>query len=394
MDLKSIKQEESAYLMPVYGRFDIAISSGKGAVAADESGREYIDFGAGIGVNSLGYSDSGWASAVSVQAAKLQHTSNLYYSEVQINLAKRLCGLSGMGKAFFCNSGAEANECAIKLCRKYSFDKYGEGRDRIITLQNSFHGRTVTTLSATGQEAFHNYFFPFTEGFGFAPAGDIDTLRELSDSTVCGIMIELIQGEGGVLPLEEDYVKAVRALCDERDILLIVDEVQTGISRTGSVFCYEQYDIIPDIVTLAKGLGGGLPIGACLCSNRLGNVLSAGTHGTTYGGNPVVCAGANYVLEKVTDKAFLEDVVKKGETIRDAVKKMPGVAEVRGKGLITGISLKAGEARKIAEQCLSNGLIILTAKTALRMLPPLNIPYDEIDRGLSILREVLDDNFE
>lgn len=389
MDLSEIKREEKTYLMPTYGRFDIAIESGHGAVAVGSDGREYIDFGSGIGVNSLGYANRGWARAVSHQAKQLQHTSNLYYSEVQVSLADRLCHAAEMSRVFFCNSGAEANECAIKLARKYSFDKYGPGRHQIITLCNSFHGRTITTLTATGQDSFHNYFYPFTEGFRYAPAGDFAALSDLAGDDTCAVLIELVQGEGGVLPLERDYVKQVAEFCAKRDILLMVDEVQTGVARTGSFFAYQHYWIKPDVVTAAKGLGGGLPIGACLASERLGEVLSPGMHGTTFGGNPVACAGASYVLEVVDHPDFLQSVAEKGDYIRRALETMPGVTEVRGLGLMLGAVLKKENAREVAEKALEHGLIVLTAKTVLRLLPPLTITYEEIDRGLAALRKTL-----
>ena len=389
MDFRTIQKMDQDYLMPTYGRFPVALEKGKGAVAVDCEGKEYVDFGSGIGVNSLGYAEPGWAKAVADQAARLQHTSNLYYSEAQVALAKRLCALSGMDKVFFCNSGAEANECAIKLARKFSFDTYGRGRGEIITLQNSFHGRTVTTLAATGQEVFHNFFFPFTEGFSYVPAGNITALEGAVTAATCAVMIELVQGEGGVCPLDKDYVKALRRFCDGHGLLLIVDEVQTGVGRTGSFYAYEQYDILPDIVTTAKGLGGGLPVGACLCAKRLGAVLSAGTHGTTYGGNPIACAAASYVLDRVSQPSFLKEVAEKGAYLREKIGQMPNVAAVRGLGMMLGVALEKGSARDVAAACLQKGLIVLTAKEVIRLLPPLNITYAEIDRGLTALREVL-----
>ena len=287
MTFEEIKNDEQEFMMHAYGRFNTALVSGKGATAYDSEGKEYIDFTSGIGVNSLGYCDEGWTNAVAKQAATLQHISNLYYSPLQTELSKKLCALSGMKRVFLCNSGAEANECAIKIARKYSFDKYGSGRQKIVTLVNSFHGRTVTTLAATGQDVFHNYFFPFTEGFVYAEANNTDSLKSCIDDEVCGIFIELVQGEGGVMPLEQSYVDEIAAVCREKDILLMVDEVQTGVSRTGTFYCYQGYGIEPDIVTSAKGLGGGLPIGACLCSEKAQDVIVPGTHGTTFGGNPI-----------------------------------------------------------------------------------------------------------
>lgn len=391
MTFDEIKDKEAEYLMPTYGRFQVALTEGKGAVAKDVNGKEYIDFTSGIGVNSLGYSDDGFVRAISQQAAKIQHMSNLYYNPLQSELAEKLCKLTGFSKVFFCNSGAEANECAIKLARKYSFEKYGKCRQKIITLINSFHGRTVTTLSATGQDVFHNYFFPFTEGFEYAEANNIDSVKSLVDDSVCAILIELIQGEGGVMPLEKSFVKEIEKICAERDILLLVDEVQTGVARTGSFYCYEQYGISPDAITSAKGLGGGLPIGACLCNKKLSKTLSAGTHGTTFGGNPVACAGALEVLSRVANDEFYKSVQEKGEYIKEKLNGMKNIKEVRGMGLMIGIVLENGDAKTVAARCVENGLLILTAKTLLRLLPPLNISYDEIDRGLSILKTILEE---
>ena len=292
MTFEQIKNDEQQYMMHTYGRFQTALVSGKGAVVKDVNDKEYIDFTSGIGVNSLGYCDEGWVKAVTEQASTLQHISNLYYSPLQTELSKKLCEITGMDKVFLCNSGAEANECAIKIARKYSFDKYGDGRRKILTLVNSFHGRTVTTLSATGQDVFHNYFFPFTGGFDYVKANDITDLKSHIDDEVCAVFIELIQGEGGVMPLSKEFVNAVSEVCKEKDILLLVDEVQTGVSRTGAVYCFQNYGIQPDVITSAKGLGGGVPIGACVCSKKLSDVMSAGTHGTTFGGNPIACAAA------------------------------------------------------------------------------------------------------
>lgn len=383
------KQQHDQALMATYGRFPVALVSGKGATATDDEGREYIDFGSGIGVNALGYGEPGWVAAVSEQAATLAHCSNLYYQPVQIALAKELCAATGMDRVFFANSGAEANECAIKLARKYSFDKYGEGRNRIITLQNSFHGRTVTTLSATGQDTFHQYFFPFTEGFAFVPANDTAALEAALDDTVCAVMLECVQGEGGVMPLDDAYLQAARALCTAKDIVLIVDEVQTGAGRTGKFLACEHAGVRPDVVTMAKGLGGGLPIGACLCAAPFAGVMTAGTHGSTFGGNPVVCAGARYMVKTLSDPAFLAKVRERGDRICRRLAAMPHVAEVRGRGMMIGIVLETGTAREVAQRCLENGLLILTAKTLLRLLPPLNITDDELERGLDILESVL-----
>jgi acetylornithine/N-succinyldiaminopimelate aminotransferase len=317
--------------------------------------------------------------------------SNYFYCKQASDLAEKLCTLTGFSKVCFANSGAEANECAIKVARKYSFDKYGAGRNEIISLRDSFHGRTVTTLSATGQDAFHNYFFPFTEGFKYANA-DIESVRkELSDKT-CAVLIECVQGEGGVNILDKDFVQQLRALCDERDIVLIVDEVQTGIGRTGKLFCYENFEIQPDLVTSAKGLGGGLPIGACLCTEKLGEVMQPSTHGSTFAANPVVCAGANYVLGKVADKDFLDEVNSKGKYLREKLLALDGVKSVRNLGLMVGIELTDKDAHDVAARCVENGLLIITAKSLLRMLPPLNISYSELDEAVEILEKTLKEN--
>lgn len=389
MDFTQVKNDEHQYLMPTYGRFDAALTHGKGAKAYDIDEKEYIDFTSGIGVNALGFCDDGWVKAVTEQALEIQHLSNLYYSPVQTRLAKTLCEKTGFDKVFFTNSGAEANECAIKLARKYSFETFDPSRTGIVCLKNSFHGRTITTLSATGQDVFHNYFFPFTGGFTFAEANDFNSVKACVNEETCAVMIELIQGEGGVCPLERDFVLSLYDYCKENALLLIVDEVQTGMGRTGKLYCYENYGITPDIITSAKGLGGGLPIGACLCSRELGGVLSAGTHGTTYGGNPIVCAGALEVLSRVGNGAFLEEVQKKGAYMREKLLKMDNVKDVRGMGMMLGVVLKDGGARDIAAKCVQNGLLILTAKTLLRLLPPLTITYEEIDRGLAILQSCL-----
>lgn len=386
------KEKDLKYIMHTYGRYDVALKSGKGAVAYDENGKKYIDVSSGIGVNSLGYCNDGWVEAVTKQAGTIQHMSNYFYSEQSSNLAEKLCNLTGLSKVCFGNSGAEANECAIKIARKYSFDKYGEGRNEIITLKNSFHGRTVTTLSATGQDVFHNYFFPFTEGFSYVEANDMNALKNAVNKNTCAVMLELIQGEGGVNILDKDYVQSLVKFCNENDILVIVDEVQTGIGRTGRLFAFENYEILPDLVTVAKGLGGGLPIGLCMCGEKLKDVMSPSTHGTTFGANPVVCAGANYVIDTITADGFLDEVNKKGAYIEEKVLKFENVKNVRRMGLMIGIELKSGNAHDIAVKCVENGLLIITAKDLLRMLPPLVITYDEIDEALKILENTLKEN--
>ena len=390
MSFDTLKTLHDGALMPTYGRFPTALERGSGATAYDTDGNAYIDFGSGIGVNSLGYCDEGFIEAVTAQLKTAQHFSNLYYNPTQIAFADDLCRRTDMARVFLCNSGAEANECAIKLARKYAFDRKGKGHSTILTLCNSFHGRTVTTLSATGQEAFHNYFFPFTEDFRYVNANDLPALEAQADDSVCAVMLECIQGEGGVLPMEDDYLRAVRALCDERGWLLIVDEVQTGIGRTGFLLACEAAGIKPDVVTLAKGLGGGLPIGACLCADKYKDVLSAGMHGSTFGGNPVVCAGAAYTLRVIDNPAFLQSVRQKGEHIRSRVSAMPHIRQVRGRGMMLGAVLEDGfAAKEVANACLQNGLLILTAKTLLRFLPPLTISDDELSRGLDILEKTL-----
>ncbi|MCL2089096.1 MAG: acetylornithine/succinylornithine family transaminase [Oscillospiraceae bacterium] len=385
--MNNIKQRYTN-VADTYGRFDVAITSGTNAIAFGEDGRQYIDLTSGIGVNSLGFCNKDWVKAVSDQAKVLNHVSNLYYTSPCAELAEKLCRITDCEKVFFANSGAEANECAIKAARKYSFDKYGRIRNKIITLVNSFHGRTVTTLSATGQDSMHNYFFPFTEGFEYIPAGDIEALKK-NIVGACAVMIELVQGEGGVLELDIKYVQKIIDLCRENDILIIADEVQTGVGRTGTFLCSEQYYLKPDIVTLAKGLGGGLPIGAALFGQKTAAVLGAGTHGSTYGGNPIACAGANCVVDKVSDPAFLKDVVLKSSAAVNAIKEIPQIKSVSGMGLMLGLELDGIDALTAAKKCAEAGLLILTAKNKLRILPPLTISQGELIKGLEILKEVL-----
>lgn len=389
MGFQEIRQQEAANMMPTYGRFPVALVSGKGAVAKDCDGKEYVDFTSGIGVNALGYCDDGWVKAVSQQAMTLQHVSNLYYNPVQTALAETLCRLTGFSKVFFGNSGAEANECAIKIARKYSHDTYGEGREEIVTLRNSFHGRTVTTLSATGQDGLHTNFAPFTEGFRYAETPDLEAVKACVTENTCAVMIEFIQGEGGVIPLPQEFVTALRAYCDEKNLLLLADEVQTGVGRTGALYAFQKFGVMPDVVTSAKGLGGGLPIGACLCGEKLAKVMDGGTHGSTFGGNPVVCAGALEVLSRVSDPAFLRDVEEKGAYLRARLEAMEGIESVRGMGMMLGAVLAEKEAKAVVTQCVREGLLLLTAKDKLRFLPPLTISYGELGRGLAILESVL-----
>ena len=388
MTFADIKKLDDEYIMHTYGRYPLAIDSGKSATCFAPDGKAYIDFTSGIGVNSMGFSDPGWVAAVTAQLHKFQHISNLYYTEPCVLAAKLLCEKSGMKKVFFGNSGAEANEGVIKAARKYSFQKYGQGRSTIVALENSFHGRTMAALSATGQAAYHNFFFPFVDGFVFAQANDIsDTLGKLTDD-VCAVMMEMVQGEGGVLPLEKEYVQVVYQACQEKDILFIVDEVQTGIGRTGSFYSYQQFGIQPDLVSSAKGLGGGLPIGAVLFGEKTEEVLVPGDHGSTFGGNPVVCAGAVEILNRMDD-AFLAEVAKKGEYLKEALLKMNHVTEVAGMGMMLGIELDT-DVKPIVNTLMENGLLVLTAKHKMRLLPPLNITQEELEQGLQILKDTLD----
>lgn len=382
------------YVANTYARFDIVLESGKDCKLKDIEGKEYIDLGSGIGVNSIGYGNKNYINAVTSQLKTLQHTSNLYYTKPYIDLAKKLCSITKYDKVFFCNSGAEANEAAIKCARKYSFNKYANNdkdykRYKIVTLKNSFHGRTMATISATGQDVFHNYFFPFLEGFSFAEANNYeDTVEKLKDNA-CAMMMELIQGEGGVIPLDKEYVQKVQKYCEENDILFIVDEVQTGAGRTGKFLCSEHFGIKPDITTLAKGLGGGLPIGAMLMSKKCSDVFVPGDHASTFGANPVIAAGALEVLN-IIDKNLLKEVEKKSKYIKSKLMKLDNVVSVDGIGLMLGIGLKEGlNAREIVEKCISKGAIPLTAKNKIRLLPPLTITDKELEKAVLILCECL-----
>ena len=382
----------NSHVMQSYGRYPLVMEKGSGRHCKDENGREYIDFGSGIGTNSLGYCDEKWADAVCAQVRTLQHSSNYYYTAVQADFADRLCNISGYKSVFFCNSGAEANECAIKVARKYSFDKYGKGRHTIITLVNSFHGRTIATLSATGQDVFHNYFFPFVEGFVNVTANDIDDLEaKLEDKSVCAVMLEYVQGEGGVNKLDQAFVNAVYDLCAPRDILVIADEVQTGVGRTGKFLAGDHFGRKADITTLAKGIAGGVPMGACLVNEKCSGVLTAGTHGSTFGGNPIACAGGLAVLDRIESDGFLDEIGKKAEFIRSELEKCSEVTGISGMGLMIGITLKSKDAHDVAAKALEKGLLILTAKEKVRLLPPLTISYDELKDGLKILIEILEE---
>ncbi|MBR3300754.1 MAG: aspartate aminotransferase family protein [Clostridia bacterium] len=384
----NIKELDKLYIASTYNRFDIVAVSGKGSYVFDENGKKYIDFGSGIGTLSFGIADDVWATAVGEQAKKLQHISNLYYTEPAVHLAKALCEKTGLKKVFFSNSGAEANECAIKAARKYSQDKYGRERFKIATLQNSFHGRTLTTLSATGQEHYHELFTPLTSGFVSVPAGDISALEELiKDNTLAAVMIECVQGEGGVIALDGDYVKAVADFCDKNDVLLITDEVQTGNGRTGKFYSYMNYGITPDIVTTAKGLGGGLPIGATVLGEKAENVFSFGDHGSTFGANPVCCAGALTIVDRIDDK-FLSEVKRKADYIVSSLSDVKGITEISGLGLMIGLKTE-NPAREVVGRCMENGLLCLTAKDKVRLLPALNIPDDLVKEAVDIIKKSL-----
>ncbi len=391
MTSQEIKSLTNQYVMNTYGRNDVAIDHGKGAKLYSPEGREYIDFTSGIGVCDLGYGNEAWADAVYQQAKKVGHTSNLFYTEPCARLAEKLCKRTGMSNVFFASGGGEANEGMIKLARKYSFDKYGKGRATIITLKNSFHGRTMATLTATGQERFHNYFFPFVEGFRFAEANSMDSLKETAGDDTCAVMMELVQGEGGVLPLDQEYVSAVAKLCAEKDWLLLVDEVQTGVGRTGSLFAFQQYGILPDVCSFAKGIAGGLPMSGIMANEKCRNVLTPGTHATTFGANPV-CGAAALVVQDVLTDEFLQEVQKKGAYLREQIEAMdlPCFGKTRGLGLMIGIEVAEGyENGKLAAALADAGLLVLTAGPGMRLLPPLVITKEEMDAGLAIMKKTL-----
>lgn len=384
----NIIETDNTYVAHSYGRFPICITGGKGSILYDENGKEYIDFGSGIAVNSFGVSDDIWKQAVIEQINKVQHTSNLYYTEPCADLAKMLCEKTGMKKVFFSNSGAEANECAIKAARRYAFLKYGDGHSTIITLKNSFHGRTITTLSATGQDHYHEEFTPFTEGFVYAEPNDIDDVKKLASENKCiAVMIEIVQGEGGVCPLEESFVKELRKFTEENELLLIVDEVQTGNGRSGKLYAYMNYGIEPDIVSTAKGLAGGLPLGATMFGDKVKDVYTPGTHGSTFGGNPVCSAAAISVLKRIDDD-LLADVRKKSEYVFNELKNANGVESVSGMGLMIGIKCTK-PASEVVKTCMENGLLVLTAKDRVRLLPALNIDFDTLKKGVEILKEAI-----
>ncbi len=384
MSITSIDQE---YVARTYGRFPVELVSGKGSVLTDTAGKEYIDLGSGIGVTCFGFGDEEWVRAVTDQLTKLQHTSNLYYTEPCALLAQELCERTGMKKVFFSNSGAEANECAIKVARKYSAEKKGEDCYTIVTLVNSFHGRTLTTLAATGQDHFHKLFQPLTPGFVHVEANNIDQLiHTVEAGKIAGIMLECVQGEGGVLPLTEEFLKTAEKIAKEKDIPLIIDEVQTGNGRTGKLYAYMNFGIQPDIVSTAKGLGGGLPIGACLMGEKVQNVLGAGDHGSTYGGNPVCCAGALQVIRRLDDE-FLQQVQEKSDYVFSQLQGAEGIESVTGMGLMIGIKT-VKPAKEVVTECMEQGVLCLTAKDKVRLLPALNIPMEQLQKAVAVIKKV------
>lgn len=385
--------EESKYLMHTYNRFNIEMESGNGCYLKDTNGKEYLDLTSGIGVNCLGHNHPVLVEAIQKQVATLMECSNLYYSKPMVDAAKKLVEYTGLSKVFFSNSGAEANEGMIKLARKYSYDKYGEGRDVIITLKQSFHGRTITTLKATGQDKFHQYYFPFTEGFDYATANDIEDLKRVADEKTCAVMVELIQGESGVVPLDKEYVKAVEEFCHSKDILFLVDEVQTGIGHTGTLFCFEQYDVLPDVVTTAKALGGGVPIGAVITGTKCKDTFGPGDHGSTFGGNPLSCKAADTVLSIVTEPDFLNHVKVVGAALKTGIENIQSdkIKCVRGIGLMLGIVVDPEKRAGYVQAMMDKGLLTLTAgKDAIRLLPPLTLSLEEVDKALEIMKEVFE----
>lgn len=385
----NITQNDKNYVANTYARFPIELVSGKGSFLKDSSGKEYIDLGSGIAVNIFGAADDEWQKAVTKQLSTLPHTSNLYYTEPCSTLAKMLCERTGMKKVFFSNSGAEANECAIKTARRYAYDKYGdESHSGIITLKNSFHGRTIATLKATGQDGYHTHFGPFPEGFYYAEANNFASVKDIAENNGCSaVMMELIQGEGGVCNLDADFVKSVYDYAQANDMLVIIDEVQTGNGRTGKLYSYMHYGFTPDIVTTAKGLGGGLPIGATMLGEKVENVLVPGSHGSTFGGNPVCCAGACSILERIDD-GLLSQVNEKSKYIFDSLSHAAGVKSVSGMGLMIGVETQK-PAKDIAAKCMENGVLVLTAKSKIRLLPALNIPFDALEKGIEILKSAI-----
>ena len=386
--MSKLKELDAKYIAHTYARFPVEADHGEGSLIYDTDGKRYIDMGTGIGVTAFGIGDPVWKAAVIGQLEKLQHVSNLYYTEPSVILAKLLCERTGLKKVFFGNSGAEANECAIKVARKYAAEKKGPEYNVIVTLKNSFHGRTLTTLAATGQEHYHELFQPLTPGFVYVTPGDIEELKNtFAEHKVAGLLVECIQGEGGVNVMDCAYLQAAQALCKEQDVLLMVDEVQTGNGRTGKLFSYMNFGLTPDVVSTAKGIGGGLPMGACLIGEKAENVLGPGDHGSTFGANPVSCAGAVSIIERLTEE-FLDEVAKKGAYIMDAFNGMPGVESVSGIGLMIGIKTKA-PAGEIVKKCMEKGVLCLTAKDKVRLLPALNIPMELVKEAVDVLKDVI-----
>ena len=382
----SIKELDQKYVANTYARFPIELVSGKGSKLYDSDGKEYIDMGTGIGVSAFGVGDEEWVKAVTEQLTTLQHTSNLYYTAPCAKLAELLCTKTGAKKVFFSNSGAEANECAIKAARKYAEEKKGEDYYKIITLNNSFHGRTITTLAATGQDTFHKDFLPLTDGFLYADAGDLETIEKyIKEEKVAAIMFETVQGEGGVVPLSEEFVDGIAKLAEENDVLIVVDEVQTGNGRTGALYGYMKYGINPDIVSTAKGIGGGLPLGATMLFEKTENVYTPGSHGSTFGGNPVSCAGAISIIERL-DENFLSDVEKKSQYIIETLSACEGVKSISGLGLMLGIETEK-DVNEVLSYCQQNGVLPIKAKNKLRLLPPLNISFEDLEKAIDIIKK-------
>lgn len=380
------KELDNKYVAGTYNRFPVEIVSGKGSLVYDCEGREYIDMGSGIGVTSFGIGDDEWKKAVTAQLDKVQHMSNLYYTEPCAKLASILCEKTGMSKVFFSNSGAEANECAIKVARKYAAEKKGPEYSTVITLKNSFHGRTLTTLAATGQDHYHELFYPLTPGFVHVTSGDAEELKNaVASNKVAAVMIECIQGEGGVIPIDAEYAAAIQKICSDNDIILMVDEVQTGNGRTGKLYAYMNYGLTPDVVSTAKGLGGGLPLGATLLGAKVQNVLGHGDHGSTFGGNPIATAGAVSIISRIDD-GFLAEVCKKAQKAREAFAGAEGIEEVTGLGLMIGIKTKKAAA-DVVKLCMDNGVLCLTAKDKVRLLPALNIPEDVLMKAVEVIKK-------
>ena len=385
-----LQQQDKEYIAGTYARFPLTIEGGKGSVVWDDAGKIYTDLSSGIAVNTFGIADDEWIKAITEQAGKIQHMSNLYYTEPCVKLAQMLCDRTGMKKVFFSNSGAEANECAIKAARKYAAEKHGADCYNIVTLKNSFHGRTITTLAATGQDVFHKDFLPLTEGFIYVEPNDIEKIEKvLFENRCAAVMLEVVQGEGGVMPLDKDYLQSLERICRERDILLICDEVQTGNGRSGKLYSYMNYGIFPDIVSTAKGLAGGLPLGATLFSEKTKDVLTPGSHGSTFGGNPICCAGAINILSRLDEKT-LAGVRKRSEYIFSELSGAPGIKEVTGLGLMIGIKTEK-DASEVITACIKTGVLVIKAKDKVRLLPALNIPMELLEQAVGVIKEVCAD---